>query len=171
MEQAAGQHSTAIFAADGPVRHRAVRAAVAAGIALLAAWLVALALGVLGGFDPLPALPGIPSKEPNQASSSARARQAPRPAPVHVVTPEPASAPRAQTSPASEPAAPTSSQPSSAPKRSATRVTPAPNPSTSSPSGGAANGRALGATKTTSGKPLGSPGNGPGGSGAPGQLR
>jgi hypothetical protein len=173
MEQAAGQHSdAAVFAAEGPVRNRIVRVVVAAGVALLAAWLIALGLGVLGGFDSLPALPGISSKGSNQASSDARTPQAtPRPAARNVVAPKPASMPRAQTSPASASPAPASSAPTSGPKRSVTKVKPTPSPPTPSPSTGATHGRALGTTKTTSGKPLGSPGNGPGGSGAPGQLR
>src|SRR3954452_480236 len=69
MDQIAGEQTrAAIFAADGKARHRLVRAAVAAGVALLGSWLIALALGVLGGFGSLPDLPGSQSKESTTAS-------------------------------------------------------------------------------------------------------
>jgi hypothetical protein len=173
MEQSAGQHPTAVFAADGAVRHRVVRATTATGVALLIAWLIALGLGVFGGFDSLPALPGIPSKGPSEASSQA---PAPRTAPASASKPaaraRPANTQRASTSPTSPSQGSTGSQPTSTPKKQATSVAPSPSTSTPTGSAGATHGRALGTTKTvTPGKPLGSPGNGPGGSGAPGQSR
>jgi hypothetical protein len=174
MEQAAGQHSTAVFAADGPVRHRVVRATVVTGVALLVAWLIALGLGVLGGFDSLPALPGVPSQGPNEASSQTPAPPptAPRSASRPASKARPADTGRASTSPTSPSPVSTGSQPTSTPKKQPTSVSPSPSTSTSAPSAGATHGRALGTTKTiTTGKPLGSPGNGPGGSGAPGQFR
>jgi hypothetical protein len=47
MDQHPGQHANAaIFAANGPARHRLLKAASAVSLALLAAWLIALALGI-----------------------------------------------------------------------------------------------------------------------------
>src|SRR4051794_40906917 len=102
MEQAAGQPAdTSVFATDGRVRHRLVRAAAATGVALLVAWLIALGLGVLGGFDGLPALPGIRSKSPAAASTHARAQRTdPRPASQPAVKARPRSTPRASAAPA-----------------------------------------------------------------------
>jgi hypothetical protein len=58
-----------------------VRAAIAAAGALLA-WLIALALGVLGGSDPLPSLPSAESGEPSGRSLPAveRSKASDRPA-------------------------------------------------------------------------------------------
>src|SRR5262245_61277493 len=78
MDLDAGQHAnTAIFAANGPFRRRLLKAACAASSALLAAWLLALALGVWGGFELLPGLPGSPSTHPSEASSKAQHPSAP----------------------------------------------------------------------------------------------
>jgi hypothetical protein len=173
MDQITGEQSqAAIFAADGKARHRLVRAAVAAGVALLVSWLIALALGVLGGFGSLPGLPGSQPKESKAASGHikqvqpAHASRAQRP---DVVRTRPAPAePTSTPAPARHVPSPSRSQ-GSAPK--ANSRAPA-SPSTPAPHGiASSNGRALGTTKTTTGKPLGSPGNGSGGSGAPGQLR
>src|SRR5689334_17710648 len=79
MESAGQPVQTTVFAAHGAARHRLVRAAIVAGFALLAAWAVALALGVMGGFGSLPMLPGIHS---HSSSSSASA-----PAHVQATTP------------------------------------------------------------------------------------
>ena len=176
MDQIAGEQSqAAIFAADSKARHRLVRAAVAAGVALLVSWLIALALGVLGGFGSLPGLPNSQPKESNPASGQVKQVQ-----PAHTSraqTPAVVREKPAPAKPASTPApvrhVPRPSRPqSSAPKT--TSKAPA-RPSTPAAHGTAAsNGRALGTTKTTTGttgKPLGTPGNGSGGSGAPGQLR
>src|SRR5215211_4585187 len=91
----AGQHANAaIFAADGSARHRIVRAAIAAGVALLAAWVIALALGVLGGFGSLPSLPNLHSQPSDQASSPAPHRRVePRPVREHEAVVKPASGP------------------------------------------------------------------------------
>src|SRR5215212_1975474 len=91
----AGQHANAaIFAADGSARHRIVRAAIAAGVALLAAWMIALALGVLGGFGSLPSLPELHSRPSHPASSSAHHRRAePRPVQGDAAVVKPASGP------------------------------------------------------------------------------
>jgi hypothetical protein len=156
MEQSAGQAQASVFAADGGTRHRVVRAAVVAGLALLVAWLIALALGVLGGFGSLPLLPSSHPKSSTEASSSAQHQAAP---------------------------IQTGAPPWSGTKRSASRtsapVTPAPRTkpihpiqSNKSTSPTTINGHAYGGTRPSgSGKPLGSPGNGTGGTGAPGQLR
>ena len=50
----AGEHLTQIFAADGPLRGHAVRAALVVGGILLAVWLAALVFGAWGGFGGLP---------------------------------------------------------------------------------------------------------------------
>jgi hypothetical protein len=173
MEQAAGQPAdTSVFATDGRVRHRLVRAAAVTGVALLAAWLIALGLGVLGGFEGLPALPGIQSKSPEPASTHARAQRTdPRPASQPAVKARPQITPRAAASPASPSPVRSTSPPASPKKTFPTNVAPSPSTPTSRASSPGTTGRALGTTKTTTGKPLGSPGNGPGGSGAPGKLR
>ena len=54
-----------------------VRGAVIGGMALLAAWLIALALGVMGGFEALPVLPGTGSGGSSQASTKSRGTPAP----------------------------------------------------------------------------------------------
>ena len=77
MDQHTGQHANAaIFAANGPARRRLLKAAGAVSLALLAAWLIALALGVWGGFELLPGLPSSHSTRPSEASSRT---QHPRP--------------------------------------------------------------------------------------------
>jgi hypothetical protein len=174
MHQIAGEHSQAVFAADGRARHRLVRAAVAAGVALLAAWLIALALGVLGGFGSLPSLTGSASSEPKAANSqikrverpSAGPAQAPdlrarRPAEDSVQTSTPT-----QATGLPSPGRTQNSTPKTTSKAPV-------SPSAPATTGSASNsGRRLGTTNpTTTGKPVGSPGNGPGGSGAPGRLR
>lgn len=167
MTQPAGQQaSAAIFAAEGPARGRLVRAAVAAGIALVAAWAIALALGVLGGFD---ALPGLPSSHPHsssEASSPTRRAATPAAAVVHHQQ-----APVEQTSrPA--PASGGSNGPStrtSPPKPAASAPTITQAPSATGQTTASIHGQ--GSAPVTTGKPAGSPGNGAGGSGAPGQLR
>jgi hypothetical protein len=162
----AGQHANAaIFAAQGATRQRLARAAVAAGIALVAAWLIALALGVLGGFD---ALPGLPSSHPK--SSSEASSPAPHPAApaVEVLRRSAPAAQRSEPAPASRGSSgsgASTSQPK--PAASAPTVTRAPNTT----SGTAATTHGQASAPVTTGKPAGSPGNGPGGSGAPGQLR
>lgn len=182
MDRTLGQHASAVvFAADGPARHRIMRVATGAGIALLAAWLMALGLGVFGGLDALPGLPSVHPKESHPANSQALA-----PAPTPTLAPAPTPAPRSHSRPAGQPAAKakqtspqrlpsgahgTPTQRTSAPRPLAVKIAPSPGTSGSAQPTSPARGRALGTTKTTNGKPLGSPGNGPGGSGAPGQLR
>jgi hypothetical protein len=84
MDQHAGQDANAaIFAANGAARHRLLKAASAASLALLAAWLIALALGVWGGFDSLPGLPSFHSTRPSEASSRTQHHPAPAPARSH----------------------------------------------------------------------------------------
>jgi hypothetical protein len=190
MDRTLGQHaSAAVFAANGPARHRILRVATGAGIALLAAWSMALGLGVFGGLDALPGLPSVHPKESHPANSQALApapTPALAPAPTPAFAPAPTPAPRSHSRPAGQPAAKTQqtspqrlpsgahgtpTQRSSAPKPLAVKIAPSPGTSGSAQPTSPARGRALGTTKTTNGKPLGSPGNGPGGSGAPGQLR
>jgi hypothetical protein len=80
MDQHTGQHANeAIFAANGPSRARLLKAAGAASLAVLAAWLIALALGVWSGFELLPGLPSSHSTRPSEASS--RTQHPPSPAP------------------------------------------------------------------------------------------
>jgi hypothetical protein len=173
MDQIAGEHSqAAVFAAEGKARHRLVRITGAAGVALLASWLIALALGVLGGFDSLPGLPDSPSTGSNNAGDIQP--EASRPKPVPRAQPQPqerhvaSSVPTPTTAPVSDPPSRTRSQNSIPETTSKVRVSPT-TPAPTVPA--TTNGRRLGTTKTTTGKPIGSPGNGPGGSGAPGRLR
>jgi hypothetical protein len=140
-----------------------VRVAVAAGAALLAAWLIALALGVLGGFD---SLPGLPSSQTGSHETSARTHRAATPAPVDAQRQAPVKT--VAPSPASDDSSSTHTQ-SSTPKTSAKPV--AQQPSTSASSTTATHGKSATATTQSTGKPVGSPGNGAGGSGAPGKLR
>jgi hypothetical protein len=166
MDQSTGNVGAAIFAAHGPARHRMVRAAVAGAAGLLAAWLIALALGVLGGFG---SLPGLPSAQPSGSSeASTRVRHAKDSA--RAVS-KASARPIVDETPA--PAGPTGSSPtqskSSAPKTTVTPV--AQQPSTSSATTSTGHGQSATRTTQTTGKPVGSPGNGAGGSGAPGQLR
>jgi rare lipoprotein A len=179
MERITGEHGqAAIFAADGKARHRLVRVAATAGVALLASWLIALALGVLGGFDSLPGLPGSQSRGSNAAdiqSEVSHPRPAPAPRPqtqTHTQTRTKPAAPPVRTSTTTpESQAPSRTRPRDSTPRAKT-VTQTPTaPSTSTVPGSTPNGRGQGTTRTTTGKPAGSPGNGPGGSGAPGQLR
>ncbi len=177
MDQIAGEHSqAAVFAAEGKTRHRLVRIAGAAAVALLVSWLIALALGVLGGFDSLPGLPDSPSTGSNNAGGIQPEASHPSPAPQpqpqpqmqrrHVASSVPTST--STTAPVGDPPSRTRSKSSTPETTSKVRVSPSPP----APTGSATtNGRRLGTTKTTTGKPIGSPGNGPGGSGAPGRLR
>jgi cytoskeletal protein RodZ len=141
-----------------------VRVAVAAGTALLAAWLIALALGVLGGFESLPGLPS--SQSGGSHETSARTHGTSKPVPV---VPQSA-APVKTVAPSAVPNTSSSTQSqSSNPK---TSVSPAsPQPTTSPTSTTATHGQSAAKTTQTTGKPVGSPGNAAGGSGAPGQLR
>ena len=161
-----GQHA-AVFAADGRSRHRIARAAIAAGVALLAAWLIALALGVLGGFGSLPSLPSLHSRPSDPASAPAphSRREAARADELRI-------APKRVSGPGSlSRTVGGSSSPASPTKPTPTRVSPSPSTSAPATSSGS-HGLKLGTTRATGGgKPVGSPGNGPGGSGAPGQLR
>jgi hypothetical protein len=166
MEQHAGQQtSAAVFAAEGSARHHLGRIAAAAVAALLAAWMIALALGVLGGFGSLPSLPGSHSKAPSEASARTPHRQSAAPVQArHVVTQAPTTSP-------SQPEAPASGQThpqATSPKTSATQTVQAP---TSTVTTTTSHGQSAIRGPTTTGKPDGSPGNGTGGSGAPGQLR
>ena len=161
----------AIFAAEGSARHRTVRIAVAAGGALLAAWLIALALGVMGGFDSLPGLPSAQSNGSHEASSPAHRTDAPssmrvlsqEAAQMRTVAPKPASGGSTSAPSPGSTHAPSAGTVTQQPSTSST------SSSTSSSAG--AQGQSAAHTSQTTGKPTGSPGNGSGGSGAPGQLR
>jgi hypothetical protein len=165
-------HSTgnagAIFAAHGSARQRVVRAAVVAGAALLAAWLIALALGVLGGFGSLPGLTH-PSRSASSHEAGVRAHHTTRPAPVkdQQEVPVQTVAPSA----VHETSSPTRSQSSTPAKTPSAPVTQQPTTSATSISTTSTHGQSSTHTTQTTGKPVGSPGNASGGSGAPGQLR
>jgi cytoskeletal protein RodZ len=174
MDQHTGQHANeAIFAANGAFRHRLLKAASAAFLALLAAWLIALALGVWGGFELLPGLPGSHSTRPSEAKSTTQHPAAPAPAQSH----QSARAVRtASRSPAGSGTASgtgsgsgsgsgsgTTHSQESNPK--ATAPQPVQSPSTSSTPPSTSDG-----TTTTTGVPTDSPGNLPSGSEVPGQL-
>jgi hypothetical protein len=125
---------------------------------------IALALGVLGGFEPLPVLPSN-SGESTKASSKVRpagSGSKPRPqAQTRTVAPERSFSDTPSHSTASP-------NPLSGLPRHQTlpKISPQVSGTTT---GGSTSGQGVGLSQP-SGKPLGSPGNGPGGSGAPGQL-
>ena len=183
MNEITGEHSQAVFAAHGKARHRLVRAAVAAGVALLASWLIALALGVFGGFGSLPGLPESRSSESNAASP--RIQPA---GPSRGASSEAPDLNERSTEPSVRAATPTTASGDPRPTRTKSRTqntTPKPAsqapiaPSAPAPTGSASNnGRHLGTGKpTTTGKPATTgqpaelPGNGPAGTGPPGQQR
>jgi hypothetical protein len=177
VNQITKEPSQTIFAADGTARHRLVRAVVAAGVALLASWLIALALGVFGGFGSLPGLPESRSNESHTAGSQVQRAQ-----PASVVSSEApdlnerSAEPSVHTSspaPASHDPIPSQSQNRTKSTNPETTSEPPVSPSAPAPTETVSdNGRHLGATKpTTTGKPAESPGNGPGGTGPPGQQR
>src|SRR5437764_6962432 len=89
MEQHAGHVEGTVFAAHGGARNRLVRAAVIAGAALVIAWVIALALGVMGGFGSLPLLPRTHSGGSSETSSAAHHSQAAAPVarPQHQAVP------------------------------------------------------------------------------------
>jgi hypothetical protein len=166
MDQQVGHAEAPIFAANGSARHRLVRAAIVAGFALLAAWLVALALGVLGGFGSLPLLP---SSHPN-SSKEASSRQS-----SHASAPIRANVKAAPAKPATVGSTRSTSTPSrshSSPSRASSPRARSPQivQSTKTAPSVTSSGHAYGTTRP-SGKPAGSPGNGAGGTGAPGRLR
>jgi hypothetical protein len=179
MERTAGQHAQAtVFAAQGPWRHRLVRAATAALLALLAAWLIALALGVMGGFG---SLPGLPDSNPSANAANSQAQESPaghsksariaqsRDAALPARGADLASASRDSDRTPSEPSR-TTAQKIPLPKPAQTpsgTLTPAPTV----PVQGTTSSGGTTQSSGTIGKPVGSPGNGAGGSGAPGQLR
>jgi hypothetical protein len=130
------------------------------GAALLAAWLVALALGALGGFVALPSLPGQSGGGSHEASTGEVAK----PSPVTRRDNEDRSVEEGPVSDAGSSAPTSHPAPERAPR---SKPTPAPAVSVTTAT---KPGKRLGITQT-SGKPLGSPGNGPGGAGPPGQTR
>jgi hypothetical protein len=166
MDQHTGQPADeAIFAANGPSRRRLLRALGVAFVALLAAWLIALTLGVWGGFDSLPGLPGSHSTPPTEASS--RTHQPPAPAPaeshqsapaVRIASPSPADSGSGNGSGNDTTHSQGSNPNATAPK-------PVQSPSTSSAPPSTSHG-----TTTTTGVAPDSPGNLPDGSEVPGQL-
>lgn len=153
-----------MFAGAGLARHWFLRAAVIGAAALLATWLVALTLGALGGFETLPSLQGESrgnSAEPSSAEASKPtpvAQQKSRTRGDEQSGTESASTTLRQPANRPAPARAPSPKPARAPSASVTATT------TIKP------GKRLGTTQT-SGKPVGSPGNGPGGVGPPGQTR
>jgi hypothetical protein len=168
MGRSTGNAGAAVFAAEGSGRHRLVRIGVVGGAALLTAWLIALALGVLGGFGSLPGLPG-PSHPRGSSEASARIQ--------HPVTEQPVAsrtaAPVTTVAPSDQSAQSVSSD-STHPKASTPKASATPavqQPSTPATSAAPTHGKSSAHTTQSTGKPAGSPGNGSGGSGAPGQLR
>jgi hypothetical protein len=152
------QHSAevVVFADDGMTRHRMVRAGVAAGALLLAGWLVALALGALGGFEALPSLPDRSSDAAGNATSSEAVKPgAAEPGDRAARDRDRSLESTGSGSPSRQQAAPPTS-PVNKPKPAPTVVTTTTKP-----------GKRIGTTQA-SGKPVGSPGNGPGGTGPPG---
>jgi hypothetical protein len=160
------QGEVAVFADAGVARHWLLRAGVVGGAALLVAWLVALALGALGGFQTLPALPGQGQGDSKEGASATRA-------PVE-------RAPVAQTrdrratdvdQPATAPGSSAPRPPSSPPAPQRTpRAKPAPSPSPSVTTADKPGKRIGTTTDHPIGQPAEVPGNGPGGTGPPGQT-
>jgi hypothetical protein len=186
MDQHTGQHANAaIFAANGAARHRLLKAASAASLTLLAAWLIALALGVWGGFESLPGLPSFHSTRPSEASPRTQHPPAPPPAQSHLqshpqshpqshqparavrtASPSPAGSGTASgTGSGSGSGSGTTDSQGSNPKPTAPQ--PVQSPSTSSAPPSTSQGQD---TTSTTEAPTGSPGNLPSGSEMPGQL-
>ena len=176
MDQHTGQHANAaIFAASGAARHRLLKAASAVSVALLAAWLIALALGVWGGFELLPGLPSSHSTRPSEASSTTQHPPAPAPAQSHpqshhsaravrTASPSPDGSGTASGTGSGSGTGTTHSQGSN-PK--ATAPQPVQSPSTSSAPPSTSQDQD---TTTTTEVPSDSPGSLPSGSGVPGEL-
>jgi len=186
MDQHTGQHANAaIFAANGAARHRLLKAASAASLTLLAAWLIALALGVWGGFESLPGLPSFHSTRPSEASSRTQHPPAPAPAQSHpqshpqsrqsaravrTASPSPAGSGTATgtgTGTGTGSGSGTTHSQGSYPK--ATAPQPVQSPSTSSAPPSTTTSQAQDTTSTTE-VPTSSPGDLPSGSEMPGQL-
>jgi hypothetical protein len=174
MDQHTGQDANAaVFAASGAARHRLLKAAGAVSLALLAAWLIALALGVWGGFELLPGLPSSHSTRPSETSSRTQHFPAPAPAQSHPQSHQSARAVRiASPSPAGSGTASgtgsgsgTTDSQGSNPK--ATAPQPVQSPSTSSAPTSTSQDQG---TTTTTEVPTDSPGSLPSGSEVPGQL-
>lgn len=172
MDEHTGQHANAaIFAANGPSRRRLLKAAGAASFGLLAAWLIALALGVWGGFESLPGLPNSDSTRPSEATSRTQDPRAPAPPQSHPQSHQSARAVRtASPSPAGSGSGSsggggsgTTHSQDTNPK--ATAPQPVQSPSTSSTPPSTSHD-----TTTTTEVPTDSPGNLPSGSEVPGQL-
>ncbi|MGH2984864.1 MAG: hypothetical protein ACRDK5_11535 [Solirubrobacterales bacterium] len=164
MSRDDGHHADqAVFAGDRLSRQWVLRAVAVGGAALLATWLVALALGALGGFE---ALPGLPDQSGGR-SHEARSGKVAKPAPV---TRRDDHGRGVDEEPGSNTGSSVPSQPVSHPAPSrAPRLKPAPAPAVSVTTTVTKPGKRLGTTQT-SGPPLDSPGNGPGGAGPPGQA-
>jgi hypothetical protein len=159
-----GHHADqAVFAGEGFARHWLLRAAVLSGAALLATWLVALALGALGGFEALPRLPGQSGGESHEVNTGKVAKPAPvtRRDDQGRGVDEEAGSDAGSSAPSRQVSRP-------APAR-VPRLKPAPAPAVSVTTTVTKPGKRIGTTQTH-GQPLESPGNGPGGTGPPGQT-
>jgi hypothetical protein len=165
MNQSTANGGAAIFAAHGSARQRIARAAIAGGAGLLAAWLIALALGVLGGFGSLPGLPSSHSSGPREASTRVHRQAANTPARPHATEADNA---EVVTPTTIDTNSSRSGSPSVTPKATTPKAVQPPSTSTAATTTATTHGKS---GQTTTGKPAGSPGNGAGGSGAPGQLR
>jgi hypothetical protein len=178
MDQRTGQDANAaIFAANGAARHRLLKAAGAVSLALLAAWLIALALGVWGGFELLPGLPSSHSTGPPEASSRTQHPLGPAPAQSHpqshhsartvrIASPSPAGSGTASgTGSGTGSGSGTTDSQGSNPKTTAPQPVQSPSTSTAPTSTSQDQG-----TTTTTEVPTDSPGNLPSGSGVPGEL-
>src|SRR5215216_5083618 len=183
MDQHTGQHANAaIFAANGAARHRLLKAASAASLTLLAAWLIALALGVWGGFGSLPGLPSFHSTGPSEASSRTQHPPAPSPAQSHpqshpqshqsaravrTASPSPAGSGTSGTGSGTGTGSGSGTTHSQGSNPMATAPQPVESPSTSSAPPSTSQGQG---TTTTTEVPTDSPGSLPSGSEMPGQL-
>lgn len=153
-----------VFAAERPHRHRAMRAGVAMGAALIMAWLLALAFGVFGATDPFPGLHlgggGDSGPSDNPVAETTPAAEALVPgSPPPAVTGESTGSTGAANSPTgSSPGGGTSSPTS--PSTQAPATAPAPTPTTGTGST-TTPGAPTGAGSTDgAGKPSGTPGIG-----------
>jgi hypothetical protein len=161
--------NSAIFAANGVARRRLVKVAGAASLALLVAWLIALALAVWGGLGSLPGLPSSHSTGPSEARSRTQGPPASAPAQSHqsaravrTASPSPAASGTVGGTGGGSRSGTTRPQGSNP---EATAPQPVQSPSTSSTPPSTSQG-----TTPTAGVPTDSPGNLPSGSEVPGQL-
>jgi hypothetical protein len=149
-EQNTDDASGQVFLARGPSRSRAMRAVLAGGALLIVIWLVALGLGIGGGFDALPSF-GLGSDNAKKAAPEAEATPA---------ATEVAPSANAGTSAGSKAPSGSAGQKPSTPASTPSSSTHGQSGATHGKSG-ATHGKPAGSgSGSGSGKPTGTPGNG-----------